>query len=286
MIRKPLLMLCALLSLNLTMAIAQSNTTAAQAKARYLGNEGVMVSHSGIKILFDPFFHNSFNHYQLVPKSIHNAIMNGAEPYDNIDAIFISHAHEDHFSAVDMLKFLQAHPKAKLIAPKQAIDELSRLKSHSIMSQVTAVSLAYGDKPWTRQFGDLLVEAVRIPHAGWPDPARTAVENMVFRVTLKNLPLAQEVTVMHMGDADPNDKHFKPYKNHWMKQQTDTAFPPYWFFLSPQGNQILETRINARRHVGVHVPIKVPQQLRASGKDYLSVPGDVRDVNPVNKVRR
>jgi hypothetical protein len=82
-----------------------------------------------------------------------------------------------------------------------------------------------------------------------------------------------------MGDADPNDSHFKPYKDHWMAQRTHTAFPPYWFFSSREGNNILNTRINADHHIGVHVPSSVPAGLKASGLDYFAIPGEKRKVN-------
>ena len=74
------------------------------ASVTYLGNEAVMIESGSHKILFDPFFHNDYNTYQLVPEAIRNAIFNGEKPYDAIDIVFISHAHEDHFSAKDMLK--------------------------------------------------------------------------------------------------------------------------------------------------------------------------------------
>jgi hypothetical protein len=75
-----------------------------------------------------------------------------------------------------------------------------------------------------------------------------------------------------MGDADPDDAHFKPYKEHWQKKVTNTAFPPYWFFLSEQGNAILQKRINAKEHVGLHVPVKIPYQLQKSDKLYFYKP--------------
>jgi L-ascorbate metabolism protein UlaG (beta-lactamase superfamily) len=242
-------------------------------QATYLGNEGVMITSANSKVLFDPFFHNNFGLYSLVPDATRDAIFNGKKPYDNISAIFISHAHADHFSAQDMKRFLTNHPKAQLIAPAQAVKALQLLPdTKALMKQTITVSLKIGDKPWSYQSNNLKVDAVRIPHAGWP--SRADIENIVFRVTLDN-----NVTVMHMGDADPNDGHFKPYKAHWMAQVTNTAFPPYWFFGSKAGNEILNTRINAKHHIGVHVPATVPQGLKSSGLDYFSLPGEQRKIN-------
>ena len=243
-----------------------------QATATYLGNEGIMIQNGDSKIVFDPFFHNSYNHYQLVPEEIRQAIFNNTPPYDNIDAIFISHAHGDHFAADDMLKFLKAHPKTKLIAPQQAIDKLSALKdSQSVLKQTIAIKLNRGDAPKTLTLDNLLIEAVRIPHAGWP--GRAEISNLVFRVTLD-----KNVTIMHMGDADPNDEHFKPYKDYWQKNLTNTVFPPYWFFTSKDGQIILDERINAEKHIGMHVPVKVPKDLEMTGEMYFSKPSEHKSI--------
>ena len=241
--------------------------------ATYLGNEAVLVTGTNSKVLFDPFFHQNFGQYQLVPEQIRVAIMQGTAPYDNIDAIVISHAHGDHFAAEDVLAYLRAFPATKLVAPQQAVDALTELdKAETVMTQISSVKLALGDTPTQIKVGEITFQAVRIPHAGWP--GRADVENLVFRVSLDS-----DLTVMHMGDADPNDDHFLPHKTFWQERISDMAFPPYWFFSSAEGNDILEIIINAREHVGVHVPMVVPNSLRKSNKDYFSKPGEKRAIS-------
>ena len=236
--------------------------------ATYLGNEAIMIEHSGVKVLFDPFFHNTFTIYQAVPENIRTDLFTNQAPYDAIDYIFISHAHADHFSSGDLAKFLRHFPDTTLIAPKQAIDALIDLEdAQDIKSQMRAIELAYKDEPFSETLDNIKFDAVRIPHAGWPE--RAGIANLVFRVTLNN-----EITVVHMGDADPNDEHFKPLIAHWDKQSTNTAFPPYWFMTSQSGQLILKERIKAKENIGVHVPIAVPQDLIASKERYFSTPGE------------
>ena len=242
------------------------------AQATYLANEGVMVQSAEYKILFDPFFHNDFGYYQLVPESIRQAIFAGTAPYDNIDAVFISHAHEDHFSATDMHKFLQTHKKVHLYAPKQAVTQMTKMTiADEVMKRVTAIDIEYGAKPWVKTLGQLSIEAVRIPHAG--GQARRYVQNMVFRVSL-----ADDLSVMHMGDADANDKFFAFYDSFWQQKTTALSFPPYWFFESAEGKQILNSRINAKHHIGVHVPKNVPKGLAASGVMLFTIPGQTYQI--------
>jgi L-ascorbate metabolism protein UlaG (beta-lactamase superfamily) len=247
-----------------------------QSTATYLGNEAVMVENESIKILFDPFFHNNYGQYQLVPEEIRQALFNNQAPYDNIDAIFVSHAHGDHFAADDMLKYLIDHPHTKFIAPNQAVDKLLALNNkikngQSIINQTISIDLNREDKPKRIEIDGLLIEAVRIPHAGWP--GRAEISNLVFRVTLN-----KNVTVMHMGDADPNDLHFKQYESYWKENLTNTAFPPYWFFASKQGPFILNERINTEQSVGIHVPVNVPDSLKKTGKAYFSKPAEQKSV--------
>lgn len=257
------------------MIYGQATALAHQASVTYVANEAVLISNGDKKVLFDPFFHKALGIYQLVPEQTQHAIFNGTPPFDNLTAIIISHAHGDHFSAEDVLKYLQKHPNTQLIAPEQAVIELSALPGvDQVMPQVTSVKLAFNQAPKTFEVAGLVIDAVRIPHAGWP--GRAEVENLVFRVTLQSL--STSVTVMHMGDADPNDDHYLPYKEHWQKRISDTALPPYWFYFSAEGRDILTEILNVKSSIGIHVPINIPRQLKTSGEDYFSQPEEVRKI--------
>lgn len=243
--------------------------------ATYLANEGIMVEAGDFKVLFDPFFHNNYGTYQLVPEAIMKAIMSNTAPYNNIDAIFVSHSHGDHFAAEDMLNYLQKYSSVKLVAPDQAIDKMAALPGFDkIQKQLSSIKLEYGDKPISLVVDDIEIDAVRIPHAGWP--GRADISNIVFRITLPNGNTPS--TFVHMGDADPKDEHYRPYSTFWLQEKPDVAFPPYWFFSSLQGNYILDTHINADKNIGVHVPLKIPKSLKNSGKTYFSVPGEKAEV--------
>lgn len=265
---KPLLWLLVLLG-NPSSASAHD----AGGKMHYLGNEAVLVDAGKTKILFDPFFHNSYGLYTLVPEKIRQAIFANQSPYDNINLVLISHAHEDHFDAKDMLKYLRLNQKVQLIAPQQAVEQLLKLsKDPALVSRINVVKLDYGQKPFELTVDNILVEAVRIPHAGWP--GRAAVENLVFRVSLTD-----SITVMHLGDADPDKQHFLPHNDFWQQRQTHAALPPYWFFASDEGRFILQEVINSQHSTGIHVPSQVPAGLKKSGADYFSKPGEVRIIN-------
>ena len=264
-------------------AVVQAQPARSNAVASYLANEGLMVAQGQIKVVFDPLFLNSYGQYQLLPKPMKEALFAGEPPFDGIDAVFISHHHGDHFSPADILRLLKQQQRIRLYAPAQAVTAMRELASTddgSVFDRVTAVELAYKDAPVTLNMEGLVIEAVRIPHSGWPT-SRLDVENISWRVTLNG-----STTVLHMGDADPNDVHFERDAAYWDKRHSHLAFPPYWFFSSTYGPDILQNRIKPGHAVGVHVPVSIaktpslrPVELRHH--DLFTQPGEEREI-PAN----
>ena len=245
------------------------------AKAKYIANEAVLITQGDTKIMFDPLPLSGFGVYAEPSFAEITDMMTGVGEYNGVDVVFISHAHRDHFFASRMIEYLNAQPRVTLVAPKQALDAMMAEPTwdHALRLRMNVLDMEAGDKPQTFAIGDVTATALRIPHAGWPAPKRASVQNMIYRVTLD-----EGVTVIHMGDADPNRQHFTPHKTHWAGTRTDTAFPPYWFLTSEEGRSILTNDMNVAASIGIHVPVNVPEDLKASGQDYFSVGGETRDI--------
>ncbi len=275
--RKPWLLLCLLLTLN--PATAHDSDSDSDSEARYLANEGLMVTHGATKILFDPLFNESYGQYRLLPDAMRTALMNGDAPWDGVDAVFISHYHDDHFAPQDMFDYLHRNSTVLLFAPAQAVAALQDIAAgdDEVFDRVTAVYLDAGEAPQRFERAGLLIEVVRIPHSGWPD-RRLDVENLAWRVTLDDGP-----TVLHLGDADTRDLHFASAANYWQQRQPDIAFPPYWYFLSTSGREVLTKRLQAAQAVGIHVPAAVPANADAREDglrdvDLFTTPGETRGI--------
>jgi L-ascorbate metabolism protein UlaG (beta-lactamase superfamily) len=263
----------------LTILLLTFSTTFAQSTSsvQYLANEGVMVTHEASKILIDPLYRNGFNNYQMVPDEIREAIFAGNPPYDGVDAVFISHHHGDHFSAEDVLRLLKSQTGSRLYAPAQAVAAIRQVagpNDESVFDRIVGLDLDYGDSPVNIEADGLTVEAVHIPHSGWPT-ARTDIQNIAFRITLDD-----NSTVLHLGDADPRIVHFAADEDYWEERTIDLAFPPYWFFASDDGIEILENRIDVRHSIGIHVPAdfsdtaNIPEELL--GYEMFTRPGEGR----------
>jgi L-ascorbate metabolism protein UlaG (beta-lactamase superfamily) len=234
-------------------------------RAIYIANMGAMIERGDTKIVFDPLFHYEHDTYDRVPAEVETALLAGDDPWDGIDAVFISHHHGDHFDPATVLELLRARPAIELFGPEQAAAAIRDLivdPSDPLLKRVHGLSLENGMAATDIVFGPLLVEAVRIRHAGWPN-RHANVENIVFRITLDDI-----TTVMHFGDADVDDAHFVRSAEHWTERHSHLALPPYWFFLSDEGRRILKDRIDADEVIGMHVPANVPDE-PADRRDHL-----------------
>jgi L-ascorbate metabolism protein UlaG (beta-lactamase superfamily) len=239
-----------------------------------------MVTHGETKVLFDPLFNESFGQYRLVPEEMRQALMAGEPPWDGVDAVFISHYHDDHFSPADLLELLRVQGGVRVYAPEQAavgLREAAGSADDALFDRVTAVALSYGDAPQSIEIPGLLIEAVRIPHSGWPG-RQTEVENLAWRITLDG-----RSTVLHLGDADTSEVHFGQDGEYWEQRPADMAFPPYWYFLSEQGLRVLREWLRPAQAVGIHVPVTVPEAAseREPGLqnvDLFTRPGETREI--------
>ena len=196
----------------LPIVLLLAGSVGAQPVARYLANAGVLVSDGETKIAFDPLFNEGFGQYQLLPRDMKEALLSGAPPFDGLDAVLVSHYHDDHFSPEDILRLLNGQAGIHLFAPSQAVSAVAAIaaaEDEPVFRQITAIDLQYGQSPAIAKIGDLTVEAVRIPHTGWPD-SMAEVENIAFVVTLD-----QDTTVIHLGDADTRVLHFAQDAEFW-----------------------------------------------------------------------
>lgn len=264
------------------LAVAFAPPTAAHesARAHYLANEGLMVAQGDTKVLFDPLFNESFGQYELLPENMREALIAGEPPWDGVDAVFISHYHDDHFSPRDMVRFLRERKEIHLYAPEQAmaaLREVAGAAGEGLAARLHPVALEYGADPWRIEMPGLLIEAVRIPHSGWP--GRMAdIQNIAWRITLDH-----GATVLHLGDADTRERHFETHQQHWDQRDLHMAFPPYWYFLSEEGRRVLEQRLRPAHAIGVHVPAAVPgepaeREEALRDVDLFTRPGETREI--------
>jgi L-ascorbate metabolism protein UlaG (beta-lactamase superfamily) len=248
--------------------------------AHYLANAGVMVAKGDAKILFDPFFRNDYGVYDLVPPDLEAAVFAGSAPWDDVDAVFISHHHDDHFDPALVVAYLQKWPLVELYGPQQAVDALINSTAEAdqqLLNRVHGLGEDDGGDSMEIKAHGMVIEAVQIPHAGWPS-RHTAVHNIAFRVTLDS-----DTTVVHLGDADKGREHYEPHREYWQARTPLLAFAPVWLLLTDPGRFVLEEFVNADHTIGIHVFSRVPDDPddrppEFEGLDIFTQPGEIRDI--------
>ena len=246
------------------------------AEARYLGNEGILVSRGDTKVLFDAFYAESFGGtYSLVPSAMEQAMLAGQAPFDGVDAVFISHIHPDHFNSRKTIAYLRANPTVKLYAGLDVIGALYAADvavGSPVAKQLVAVAVAPGQPAKRFDVAGLEIEAFAIPHNG-----NGPIPHYAFRVTLD-----QAVTAIHLGDSDEADSHFASYQPEFDRRTTHVAFAPTWLLTSDSGRRVLEQRIKPVKTIGIHAEekLRADPAAAASGlkSDVFLEPGDVKAI--------
>lgn len=242
----------------------------------YLANAGVMVRQGDTGFLFDPLFDHSYGLYQLLPDDLRRKLMAGEPPFDDVDVVFITHAHGDHFSADAIARFLTSHPQVKLVAPQQAIDLMVKdgVDMQAFTGRVHAIDRAVGAAVFHDKVSGLKVEAVTVPHSGGAQFAD--VRNTAYRITLSS-----GLHVLHLGDATIESQPFADRQKYWDRVGNDLVFTPYWLFKNKARRVIPEQIIRAKTRYGVHVPVDLEKLKFRYGTalddvDLFTRPGETR----------
>ena len=271
---KPLLALIGLSTLTVS-GCAETHHGHSHGSAEFIAHAAVMVESGPTKILFDPIFDKDYGSFQLVAPETQSLMMAGQPPFDGVDAVFVSHAHGDHFAAGLVIEYLTANPAVQLIAPMQALTQMQKHEAwdEALRARIDAQEVELNaslEQSFNFDGTPVAVTRLRLPHAGGARQAK--IENIVFRVSLN-----RDATVMHMGDTDPAEEGLTAQSHVFNKTETQLAFVPLWF-VGTANDAAVNELLNAEHLVGVHVPKIVPEALADSGADYFSVPGETREI--------
>ena len=232
---------------------------------RYVANSGMLVAISGRRFLIDAPIRDGIPPYATSSATERTLLEAARAPYDSVDAILITHWHEDHFSPEAVAAHLSASPRTLLVSSPEVVDRVRNAAPGLPATRMRAVLPAPGNSEQV-DIGGVPVRVLRIRH----NPTRRPPEQHVGFL------IGADATVLHVGDADPAADNFALLKS---LPQIDIAFLPFWYVADEANRRFVADSIRPRRIVAMHVPPgdaqKVEAALRAAktGATVASVPG-------------
>ncbi|MBV7266159.1 MBL fold metallo-hydrolase [Erythrobacter ani] len=255
----------------------QAPLTEAEASATAILNAGVSAKigdpNDPVKFLFDPLYDNHFGSLQPLDSGLIDRIVSGTPPYDGVDAVFVSHAHGDHFSARHLNRLLDAQPDVRMVAPVQAVEMMRGDDGWdpAFAARISGISLSNGEQAEPLTIAGANIEAFRSPHSGWPD-RHADVHNITYRITARYAPGGTH-RVMHLGDAGTNAQYFEPHSEFLSSSRTGLAIVPFWFLGEDEADSLIDETLNAESAAGMHVPVEEPAWLAGNGRRYFTEEG-------------
>ena len=204
----------------------------------YIANEGFLVRAAGKKVLMDaPMVAPP----EANPPETVKAITEGREPFNDVDLILITHHHGDHLDPARLIACLRNNPKARLVAPTQAVDLMRPIEGFaSIEKQIQEIKGEAGTGEQVSHNG-IAVDVLCLNHEHRPQ-----VRNLAFAVELGG------ARFLHMGDAfiSENEAHLKSYS--FEQAPIDLIFLNQ-YDRSQTTQQFLARKVRPSRIVAMHV---------------------------------
>lgn len=220
----------------------QVGDPATDTTVRYVANAGMLVAVEGRQFLIDAPIREGIAPFPTSAADERRRLETAQPPYDRVDAILITHWHEDHFSAEAIAAHLTANPRATVISSPEVIDRVRRVAPILPASRLRALLPAPGQSALTR-LGDVPVRVLRIRH----NPTRRLPAQHVGFL------IGDRSTVLHVGDADPAADNFALLTT---LPRVDVALLPYWYVLTDNSRRFVTTSIAPRRIVAMHMPVE------------------------------
>lgn len=165
------------------------------ARVTYIANSGFIVDIGSDKIMFDGIFQNGMNRYLEPDEQTVSLIKNGLHPFDDIDLVFVSNFHADHFDPYIATQLMLSNEDVKMVCPQQVINKMMIFTADYAKIKNRIIEAT----PLANQYDRMLVSGFEIVacHVKHEKAENDHVENMGYLVNMNG------VKVFHSGDSEP-----------------------------------------------------------------------------------
>jgi L-ascorbate metabolism protein UlaG (beta-lactamase superfamily) len=207
---------------------------------RYVANAGMLVTVEGRRFLIDAPIRDGIAPYATSPADDRTRLEHARPPYDAVDAILITHWHEDHFNPEAAAAHLTRNPRALFVSSPEVVERL-RAASPELPGVRLRTLLPLPGQSEELSVAGVPVRVLRIRH----NPARRLPQQHVGFL------IGAAAPVLHVGDADPAEDNFTLLRT---LPKVDTALLPFWYVLDAESRRFVARSIAPRRMVGIHLP--------------------------------
>jgi L-ascorbate metabolism protein UlaG (beta-lactamase superfamily) len=209
-------------------------------EVRYVANSGMLLTISRRRFLIDAPIRAGIPPYATSSREERALLEAARGPYQDVDAILITHWHEDHFSADAVAAHLSSSPRTILVSSPEVIDRVRGVAPGLHASRLRAALPSPGGSEQV-DIGGVPVHVLRLRH----NPARRLPEQHVGFLIGATAP------ALHVGDADPAIDNFAGLKS---LPPVDLAFLPFWYVADAANRRVVADAIRPGRIVAMHVP--------------------------------
>lgn len=174
-------------------SIANERENVKTARVTYIANSGFIVKVGDRKVMFDGLFQNGMNKYLEPDEQTVTLIKNGLAPFDEVELVFISNHHADHFDPYLATQFMLNNKEVKLVCPQQVINKMKIFTSDFEFIKNRIIETT----PLANAYDRLLLNGFEIVacHLKHEKSMNDHVENMAYLIKMNG------VKIFHAGDS-------------------------------------------------------------------------------------
>jgi L-ascorbate metabolism protein UlaG (beta-lactamase superfamily) len=225
----------------------------------YIANDGFLIKASNKKILIDALFGKFESDWCCVPSGeIIEKMEMGAEPFDQIDVILITHAHIDHFNAEIVFNHLESNQAGILICPEQVSLELEKDKRYEkISARVEEITPEYGTGCQSVDVKGMEIKVWRLKHSAYYIESEETKRKYNKHKNVQNLGFTIKIDhkkIFHGGDWAYDGRGGKT--NPLEMEKIDVAFLGIGAYLRLYGpdSRIIDESKKPKDIVLMHIP--------------------------------
>jgi L-ascorbate metabolism protein UlaG (beta-lactamase superfamily) len=207
---------------------------------RHVANAGLLFTSGSTRLLFDAPIRDGIPPYATSDADDRRRLEQGEPPFDRVDAVLVTHWHEDHFSAGAVAAHLQQNSRSVLVSSDEVVQRVRVAWPGAPAARLRGVTPPPG-RSEALDVGGVRIHVLRIRH----NPARRTPEQHVgFLVEGCR-------TLLHTGDADPEPSNFAVLDP---LPRVEVAGLPFWYVSSERARAFVSASIRPGRVLALHVP--------------------------------